>query len=213
MEKAIISYGKERDAETLSFSRIIIKHMDGNSNFPAPVPTVPDFTATVDSYDAALAAAGSNDRLAVAHKNTLKAEVAAGLRAWAMYVNTVSQGNADMIASSNFKRSKQREPVKLAAPVIKAVMQGLNPGSLLVIVQKPKGTLSLIYQIAKDPITDTTEWDSFGDTRSKFEFTNLEQGAKYWIRVIAIGSNNQSVQSEEVAQYVMQRTMAVSKAA
>jgi hypothetical protein len=187
--------------------------MDGNANFPAPVPSVVDFTATVDSYSAALVDAGDRDRQAVAQKNTLKKAVNSGLRSWGMYVNTVSQGDADKLASSNLKPAKQREPVHLTAPVIKALMQGLNPGSLVVAIKKPKGTKTLIYMIAKDPITDETEWETFGDTRSKFVFDNLEQGAKYWIKVVAIGSNNQAVQSDEVAQYVMQRTMAVAKAA
>jgi transcriptional accessory protein Tex/SPT6 len=125
----------------------------------------------------------------------------------------VSQGDIDKLISSNFKLAKDREPVKLSAPVIKSVMQGVNPGTLVVSVKKDKGAVSYLYQIAEDPITDTTQWEGFGDSRTKFEFANLEQGKKYWIRVIAIGSNNQSVQSSEVAQYVMQRTMAVAKAA
>jgi hypothetical protein len=77
-------------------------------------------------------------------------------------------------------------------------------------VKKPRGTQTLNYMIAKDPITATTEWLVFGDTRSKYLYTELEQGAKYWMKVVAIGSNNQSVESEEVAQYVMQRTMATA---
>ena len=213
MEKIIIDYSKMRDAELLSFARVIILHMDKNPNFTAPVPTVADFTTTVDSYETALTDAGNHDRQAVARKNTLKTEVNSGLRSWAMYVNTVSQGDADKLASSNFKMAKQREPVHLAAPVIKAVMQGINPGSLQVVIKKPKGSKTLNYMIARDPITEATEWETFGDSRSKFVFTDLEQGAKYWIKVVAIGSNNQAVQSDEVAQYVMQRTMAVSKAA
>lgn len=213
MDKVIINYDFLRDADVLSFARVIIQHMDKNPNFPEPKPAVPAFTTTVDSYGTALTDAGNGDRQAVAKKNTLRKAVISGLRAWAMYVNTESQGDEDKLASSNFKKAKKREPVHLAAPVIKAVMQGINPGSLEVSIKKPKGAKTLIYMIAKDPITETTEWESYGDTRSKFVFENLEQGAKYWIKVVAIGSNNQAVQSDEVAQYVMQRTMAAAKAA
>jgi hypothetical protein len=213
MKKVITDYSRLRDAELLSFARVIIQHMDKNPNFTATVPTVADFTTTVDSYEAALTDAGNHDRQAVARKNTLKSAVVNGLRSWGMYVNTVSQGDADKLASSNFKEAKHREPAHISAPVIKSVMQGLNPGTLLVTIKREKGAKSYLYQIAADPITETTEWESYGDSRTKFEFANLEQGKKYWIRVIAIGSNNQAVQSNEVAQYVMQRTMAAAKAA
>lgn len=210
MEKVIVDYNRLRDAEMLSFARIIIQHMDKNLNFPAPVPSVADFAATATDYEAALTDAGNRDRQAVSRKNTLKSAVLQGLRNWAMYVNTVSQGNPDKLISSNFKVAKQRGPVTLGVPVIKSVMQGMNPGTLTVVIEALKGAKSFNYQIAKDPITDTTEWETYGDTRTKFEFANLEQGQKYWIRVIAIGSNNQAVQSSEVAQYVMQRTMAAA---
>jgi transcriptional accessory protein Tex/SPT6 len=213
MKKVIVDYSRERDAEMHSFANIIIQHMDGNKYFPAPSPTVADFSATVASYGTALTDAGNRDRQAVGRKNTLKAAVADGLRQWAMYVNTVSQGNMDMLISSNFKEVKDREPVHLAVPVIKSVMQGINPGTLVASIFAVKGAKGYNYQIAKDPITETTEWETYGDSRTKFTFSNLEQGQKYWIRVIAIGSNNQAVQSSEVAQYVMQRTMAAAKAA
>ncbi len=213
MEKVIVDCNNLKDAEMLSFALIIIQHMDNNPNFTAPVPAVAAFVTTTTDYETALTDAGNKDLQAVSRKNTLKATVANGLRNWAMYVNTVCQGNLDKLNSSNFKLAKQREPAKLVAPFIKSVNQGDNPCTLLAVIDPVKGAKAFNYQIAKDPITDTTEWETYGDTRTKFEFTNLEEGQKYWIRVIAIGSNGQTVQSGEVAQYVMQRTMAAAKAA
>ena len=213
MNKVIVDYSKLRDAELHSYANIIIQHMDKNANFQAPVPTVADFQTTVTDYGTALTDAGNRDRQAVGRKNTLKTAVADGLRSWGMYVNTVSQGDIDKLISSNFKLAKDREPAKVGTPVIKSVMQGINPGTLTASIYGGTGAKFFNYQIAKDPITETTEWETFGDSRTKFTFSNLEQGQKYWIRVIAIGSNNQAVQSSEVAQYVMQRTMAVAKAA
>lgn len=208
MKKVIVDYSRLRDAELLSFAKIVLLHMNGNVNFPNPVPTLSDVGDTVIDYETALTNAGNEDRQAVSRKNTLKATVNSQLKQWAMYVNTVSQGDADMLNSSNFKMTKEREPLHINAPVIKDVLQGNNPGTLVVSVKRDAGVKSFVYQVAIDPITETTEWQSFGDSRSKFEFSNLEQGKKYWIRVIAIGPNSQSVQSVEVAQYVMQRSFA-----
>ena len=115
-----------------------------------------------------------------------------------MYVNSMSQINLDKLNSSSFKLAKQKEPVKLLASFIKSVNQGNNPGALLVVIKPFKGSLN--YQIDKDPITEKKEWETNGDTRTKFEFANLEQGQKYWTRVIAIDSDGQTVQSMEVAE-------------
>jgi hypothetical protein len=208
MKKVIVDYSKLRDAELLSFCKIVVQSMDGNANFPAPVPTVEDMRATLADYESALTDAGNHDRQAVSRKNSLKKTTSDQVRQWAMYVNTVSQGNLNMLNSSNFKLAKDREPLWVAVPVIKTVMQGINPGTLVVVVEKDKGAKGYLYQIAEDPVTESTEWESYGDSRTRFEFSNLEQGKKYWLRVIAIGSNGQAVQSSEVAQYVMQRTMA-----
>jgi hypothetical protein len=208
MDKVITDYNPLRDAETSTFGKVVIEHMENNEYFPNLEPTPLVLKALFTNYDVALIASANGDRLAITQKNTLKRECVAGLRQWAMYVNTVSQGNADKIASSYFKKAKVRQPVILSAPVIKNVFQGVNPGTLIVTVVNGKGVKSYLYQIAEDPITETTEWESFGDSRKKSEFGNLAQGKKYWIRVIAIGGNGQAIQSSEVAQYVMQRTMA-----
>ena len=207
MKKVITDYSRLREAGLLTFGRSVLLHMNGNANFPAPVPSVEDMQGILNNYDEALTAAAGGDRLAVSRKNTLKKTVSTSLRQWGMYVNTVSQGDADKLASSAFKEAKQRQPIIIQAPVINEGLQGINPGSRLVIVEKSAGVKSFLYQIAADPLTEDTVWASYGDSRSKFEFTNLDQGKKYWIRIIAIGSNNQAVQSNEAAQYVMQRTM------
>jgi hypothetical protein len=208
MKKVIIDYSKLRDAELLSFSKVVLQHINDNPNFPNPVPSVANMADSIANYETALTESGNHDRQAVSRKNTFKATLVDQLRQWAMYVNTLSQGDLDMLNSSNLKLPKQKEPVKINAPVIKWVMQGANPGTLVIAVNSQRGVKTYLYQIAADPITEDTQWESFGDSRTKFEFANLEQGKKYWIRVIAIGSNGQAVQSSEVAQYVMQRTMA-----
>ena len=50
--------------------------------------------------------------------------------------------------------------------------------------------------------------DDIGSSRVQYEFTDLEQGKEYLIRVTALGSNNQQAVSEEVPVFVLQRSMA-----
>ena len=196
-----------RDAELLAFGRSIYPAMNGNVIFPNPIPAMPSYLQALDAYDDALTAAKTGNRNAVAIKNAGKQNIVTMLRSMATYVNSVCNGDPVMLASSAFKLAKEREPVYIGQPIITAVLQGLNAGSMIVKVQTDKGTISLLYQAAPDPINEQTEWITVADTRAKYEFTGLEEGKKYWFRVAAVGSNGQTVYSTEVAQYVMQRTL------
>lgn len=207
MKKTIVNYAELRDAELLAFGRSIYPAMNGNVNFPNPLPEMPEFLLALDAYDDALTAAKTGNHNAVAIKTAGKLNIVTMLRNIATYVNSVCNGNPVMLASSGFKLAKDREPVYIGQPIITAVLQGLNAGSMMIKVQTDKGTISLLYQAAPDPINEQTEWVTVADTRGKFEFTGLEEGKKYWFRVAAIGSNGQTVYSTEVAQFVMQRSL------
>lgn len=207
MKKSIVNYADQRDAELLAFGRSIYPAMNGNVYFPNPIPPMAAFLQALDAYDEALTDAKTGSRNAVAIKNASKLTIVSMLRSMATYVNSVSNGNPVMLTSSAFKLAKDREPVYIGQPVIAAVLQGSNVGGMIVKVQTDRGTVSLLYQAAPDPINEQTEWITVADTRTKFEFTGLEEGKKYWFRVAAIGSNGQIVYSTEVAQFVMQRSL------
>lgn len=207
MKKSIVNYAGLRDAELLAFGRSIYPAMNGNANFPNPIPAMPAFLQALDAYDEALTDAKTGSRNAVAIKTASKLTIVTMLRSQATYVNSVCNGDPVMLASSAFKLAKDKEPVYIGQPIITAVLQGLNAGNMIVKVQTDKGAVSYLYQAAPDPINEQTEWITVADTRVKYEFTGLEEGKKYWFRVAAVGSNGQIVYSTEVAQFVMQRSL------
>lgn len=207
MKKVIINYGKLRESESYAMGRSVYQGMNGNASFPNPAPSMPVFLQTLDDYGQAITDAKTRDRNDVARKNTLQQTVISMMRDLAMYVNAVSKGSLVMLTSSGFTVAKDREPVYIGEPVITDVLQGINPGSIIVKIKAVKGAKSYLYEVAPDPINEQTEWTTIADSRVKFEFTGLEQGKKYWFRVVATGSKGQSVYSEEVAQYVLQRTI------
>lgn len=211
MKKVIINFSKLREADLLALGNSVAASIEGNTNFPSPPVTIEDFKKTLTDYGTAITEAKFGGRNAVSVKNTLQALVVIMMRDLAMYVNAVCKGNVDMLTTTAFPLTKEREPIHLTAPVIKQVLQGLDAGSLIVKATAVKGAKSYVYQLAADPMPASADWQSFPDSRTRFEFTGLEEGKKYWFRVIAVGSNNQTVTSAEVAQYVMQRT--ISKAA
>lgn len=211
MKKVIINFSKLREADLLALGNSVAASMEGNTNFPSPPVTITDFKKTLADYGNAITEAKFGGRNAVSVKNTLQALMVITMRDIAMYVNAVCKGNVNMLTTTAFPLTRDREPIHLTAPVIKQVLQGLDAGSLIVKVTAVKGAKSYVYQLAPGAIPANADWQSFPDSRTRFEFTGLEEGKKYWFRVIAVGSNNQTVTSAEVAQYVLQRT--ISKAA
>ena len=206
MKKVLINYGKGRDADFLVKCREVEKGMTGNAYFPSPVPTIADFSKTVDDFDNAIPNAKTGDRNAVAKKNVLRLNLESMMRDLAMYVNLVSKGDIEKLTSSAFTLSKKPEPTHVPIPEILGVSQGLNPGTLIVKKRSYKGVKGFLYQVAPDPLTDKTEWTTVASSRVKYEFDNLEQGKLYWFRIVAIGSNDQLVYSNTLSQYVIQRT-------
>jgi hypothetical protein len=54
MEYVLIDYNNLRNAEMISFARIIIQHINKNANFTAPIPNAADFVNTIFDYETAL---------------------------------------------------------------------------------------------------------------------------------------------------------------
>ncbi len=208
MKKVITSYGKLREADLLALGNAVAASMEGNANFPSPSPTIIDFKKVLNDYGTAITEAKFGGRNAVAVKNSLQSLVSIDMRNLAMYVNTISKGNIDMLTSTAFPLTKSAEPVHIAAPVIKSLMQGLDAGSIILKTGAVRGAKSYIFDCALDNGDGKLDWQSFPGSRTKFEFTGLEQGKKYWFKVTAVGSNNQVVSCDEAAQYIMQRTLA-----
>lgn len=208
MKRCKINFAKLNDAQLLAFAWAIYVNMNGNDSFPTPDPTMPNFLDQIESFQSALSAAADRSRNAVALKNAQRPIIVTMLRNFALYVNATSKGNLVMLVSSGFPVIKDASPTHVTQPAIESLKQGMEPGSILVTLGDTGGGDSFIYQVTIDPVTETSEWKSFGSKRKKYVLTNLEEGKKYWVRVTAIGSNNQEVVSEEVAVFVSQRSMA-----
>jgi len=207
MKKVISNFDREREADTLTLGRSVSQKMSGNAFFPTPSPTMSTFTDNLDEYATALTAAKTGDRTAIVRKNLANQLVKSNLTDLALYVNSTSKGNLEMLSSSGLPLTKDRSRITITAPEIKSLLQGLNAGSMLLKASRIYGAKSYQFQCAMETATGRTAWVTVTDSRCKYEFTELEQGKKYWFRVAAIGGNGQVAYSSEVAAYVMQRDM------
>lgn len=203
MKKATFNFAKLSDGNLESKTHEILLLMTGNANFPTPVPALADVTAAAAAYSAALAKAGTGNRIDVADKNA-KREILIGLlRSLCRYVNLVADGDATMILSSGFSISKDPQPVVLTRPENIRVENGVASGSLLVSVKAVKGAYAYFHEYTTDATMAPGSWVSTTGTTSKMQFSNLQPGTIYFCRVGAVGTNNQLLYSDPVSRMVV----------
>jgi hypothetical protein len=200
MKKLNLSFGKYSDANLLVKAQAIYAAMLANTEFPNPQPTMPVFKTAVDSFEAALSAALEGGRTNVATKNARRDELIRLLITLGNYVTLTADGDDVMLTSSGFPIAREREPLPpLENPQIISLEGGSNAGEIKVTIGAIKGARTYVYQYTKDPLNDANEWTGQNSTLTKFSFSNLESGKKYWCRVAAYGTNEQVVYSQPMA--------------
>jgi len=199
-QKAIVDFRKLRAAALIPQCEFIITSMTGNTSFPTPPIPLTEVQALLDSYSAALSAAASRDRNKVALKNELRLQLNEMLTKLGNYVNLQSDGDITMIISSGFELSKLPQPRYISTPGNVKVKQGVNAGSLVCKIKADKAATSYIHMMSPAGVP---EWTSVTTSRSRYEFTNLEQGKEYSFKVVVIGSNDQTAQSATVNQFAI----------
>ena len=112
----------------------ILNNLYGNAAFPTPPVTQPILQTGIDDFTAAIAAQAQGGTAATAEKNNKRDALIALLRQLAGYVQENCGNNLATLLSSGFDAvSTNRASVPLAAPAIRAILNG-NSGQLLTTV-------------------------------------------------------------------------------
>jgi hypothetical protein len=190
------------DANFETKAESIFNSMNGNPNFPSPVPAMGTVEDAVQAYSTALTAAQSRDKNDVAVKNQKRGELTVLLIQLASSVMAVANGDKTMLISSGFDLAKEGETTPLQKPENIQVVEGINPGELIVSVRAVKGARSYVHQYTQDPVTAESQWVQSYTTTSKYTFKNLDASKKYWCRVAAVGAFDQLVISDSISRIV-----------
>jgi hypothetical protein len=200
--KALINFSKYTDAGLETKAGYILQLMTGNPSFTDPIPTLAELGLVLNSYSKALVEAAGLDRVKVAEKNKLRFKLEQMLSQLGTYVNYAASGDEAIITSSGFSVNKAPEPRIITNPGIPVITNGINSGQLVSSVKAVKGASVYLHEIAPDPLTDNSVWKSTPSSRSRFTFTDLQPGKKYWVRVAAIGSKDQIAYSNNASLFV-----------
>lgn len=203
MKRINLNFKRYTDGALLILAQGIAAALTGNAYFPTTDPTVAILQTTIGNYTSDLAAAALGGKNNVAAKNVTKANLIAVLTSLALDIMKQADGDLQKLVSTAFPLTKDRTPLgPLGDPQILKLEDGPLTGSLAVVISKVTGAKTYGYEYTLDPLTDASQWSSEIDNSVKHTFTDLESGKKYWIRVVAYGTDEQETDSAPVSRIV-----------
>jgi len=206
MGKAKLDLKKKNDNVLKTFSAEHIDKMDGNVNFTTPDPSVTDYQALHDTFDAALAdsvAANNTAKEKTATKENARLALEAGLTSRCAYVNIKSKGNKSVQLSSGFDvTGTPTKPSLLPAVQNLSASAGDNAGELDFQWDPLSGRRTYQVETSPDPMTPTSFVRQKSVTKSKTAIPGLPTGTRVWCRVRGVNAAGEGAWSDPVSKIV-----------
>ena len=203
MKKALTNFYKLTDAALEVKAETIHSSMNANPGYTTPQPTLVALQAAITAFSDALNASASGSRVDIAFKNQKKQELIDLLTSLAAYVTFAADGDDSVLLSSGFDISKDPSSVTISKPENFQLINGNNPGELLLSIDGVKGAKSYLFEYTTDATMVAQNWQSFPSTKVKFMLEDLKPGTIYYCRVGAVGGNNQLQYSDAVSRMVI----------
>ncbi len=201
MSKPKLELKQKTDAELLGFARAHHTAMNGNANFPAPLPAAAAFLVIVDDFDAAVTEADTKDKAAQAAfsaKDAQRELLEVALTQRANSVEITSSGDETKILSAGFSTRSQPAPIgAMTQPQNLRATMGTMTGVINVQWNSVKGAKSYILDCRTHGATPGPWSQAKILTTTKFALTGLTPGQEYSFRVRAVGSAGEGPWSDE----------------
>jgi hypothetical protein len=179
---------------TVALANTVKTAMTGNANFTTPNPTLTAFgtlittaSTKIAAYNSALAATAT----AMADRDAALAALRVGFTQLGDYVQNVTAGDKVKIESAGIPVRATQAPVTVTQVMDLALTAGDNPGTVDGIWTPMPGARSYEVQVTTSDPNVEANW-SFKKSSSKSSVTveGLTSGSKAWVRVRAIGGND-----------------------
>jgi len=196
LRKVVKTFKQLADAKLLTFAQNVTTSMaNAVVVYPTPVPTLADVNTVLGNYAELLQLAADRSKVQVVLKNQAKRDLLVLLSQLADYVNLTGQGDEGVLVKSGFILNKVPQPVSLKAPTRVLVLDGGNSGELVLKFKSVTGASSYLFQYTTDATLAEESWVSIPATTTSYTFTGLTKGSTYYCRAIAVGSNQQLMNS------------------
>jgi len=177
--------------------------MTGNPNFPDQQDAVTALTADKTDFLILAQKASGGSRADILVRDAKRDSIVFQMRNLGNAVTAVAQGDLIKLESSGFPISKDRMPTPpLVKPDAPKVYPGVSAGQIAVIAKKQIGNERIDYMISAQPDNESS-WKAYNSSKSKYLFTNLASGQRYYIKYALQGVREQEVESDVVS-YIAQ---------
>lgn len=202
MARTIFDFTSLTDTALDTAADNILEKMTGNDTFPTPTPELAVLETHLQEYRTALINAALGDRQKVEVKNEKRRQLERTLRALAMYVDPIANGNVSLILSAGFS-AVETGGSRLAGPRPKPidfnVASGLH-GSGEVELRVKRDRLARFYRF-EYRLIGTAEWTPVQSSRSRLKLHGLEAMQLYEFRAAYLGTNPTVTYSDVVTAY------------
>jgi hypothetical protein len=182
--------------------------MTGNANFTSLQTKIDALNTEATSFVALSIKAMNRDKAVILSRDASRKKITAMLHNLGYSVSAIANGDTEILVSSGYPFTQPRKPSPpLERPTAPKLTSGTNSGQIDCKVDSQTGLRSVNYYISTDPAALTADgtnaWDSYSYNKTKFTFSNLVPGRRYYIRVGLVGVKGQEVLSEVVT-YIAQ---------
>jgi hypothetical protein len=186
----------------------IISCMNGNQNFISLQAQVNTLITEAANYQALVTKAASRDKDAIIARDASRQNVTELLHTIGWGVSSIANNNIAILSSSGFSYTQPSKPTPaMTKPDVPKLASGVNTGEIDCKAATQMGMKSVNYYITTDAaaLTDagTNTWTVTSYAKSKFTFTNLVPGQRYYIRIGLVGVRGQEVVSDSIS-YIAQ---------
>lgn len=165
--------------------------LTGNITYTTPVPPLASITTACDALETADIAVQTNGgKLDYLARNERKRELGDLIKELAGYVQAVSGGDPEKIASAAFETRKVPQPVgQMTAPGNMRARISIMVGVLDLRWSRVKGRMIYVIWICDgDPLIEANWKQLTMATKNFYSVTGLTSGKPYSFRVVAVGS-------------------------
>ena len=181
----------------------IIAALTGNTDFPATLPSLADFTSVKNTYSTNLIAASNGDRAAIALKNQDKDSLLGAMRLLAINLEGLALGNQAKLVSTGFDLAGNGESVPaMLAPTGFKLTDGLNAGEIKSTVKGVAQAIMYSHEYCLTAPDENAVWVTWVTSTVTTVFTDLPGGTRVYVRVGAIGRKDQLAYSPVLSRIV-----------
>jgi hypothetical protein len=186
----------------------IIKSMNSNPNFTELQTAINALITEATNYQALALKALGRDKEAIIARDASRQKITNLLHNLGYSVSAIADGNIEVLASSGFSYTQPKKPTPpLQKPGVPKLASGINGGEIDCKAASQKGMRSVNYYITSDAtaLTAATSngWQIISYNKTKYTFSDLTPGQRYYIKIGLIGVRGQEVTSEPIS-YIAQ---------